>query len=158
MPNIENFKGKFQEIARPNRFRCYGFGITDMQWLAKGAQLPSTTIGILDLNYMGRIIKMDGDRTYEDFTITIYGDRDMRIRREFETWNNRYNDPVLNTGATEKRDGFVELLDRQGLVVQRWEIIGALCSSIEAIDLGWENNDTALEFTVTLAYDYHRVS
>jgi len=158
MPNIERFKGSFNQLARPNRFRIYGFQMpTDLEMLGKGSTLPSTNVGAMDINYQGRIIKSDGDRTYEDFTFTVYGDDTMRLRRELEAWSNVYNDPIANAGVADKRDGTIQLLGRDDSVSIEFKIFGAVITNIGQVDLDWGTNDTPLEFPITLAYDYHLI-
>lgn len=159
MPNIEQFKGAFNNLARTNRFRLRGFLLPNtIEVLGKGATLPATTIGVIDVNYQGRIIKMDGDRNYEDFSMTIYNDERMGLRREFERWSNNYNDPIANVGGPDKRDGYIELLGRADEVLIEFQIVGAVCTSVGNADLDWGTNDTALEIPITLSYDYHIVT
>ena len=67
MPNIQDFKGSFDDLARANRYRVSGFGAPrGMQYMARTASAPASTIGTVEAPYQGRIIKLPGDRTYAE--------------------------------------------------------------------------------------------
>lgn len=157
--NINSFKGSFEALAKPTHFKVYGFGANrDLEFMCKAAQLPGTTMGIIEVPYMGRKIKMAGDRTYAEWTITIMNKTDFEIRNHFEDWLAKINDPVGNigTGAPSqyKEDGYVDQLDGNGNVLASYQIVGAFPSEVSPVELSWETTDTIEEFTVTFAFDY----
>ena len=47
-----------------------------IRFLCKAASLPSSVIGQVEVPYFGRKIKMAGNRTFENWTITIMNDED----------------------------------------------------------------------------------
>jgi hypothetical protein len=158
--NINNFKGSFESLARPTLFRVYGLGAgRDLEFMCKAAQLPATNMGIIEVPYMGRKVKIAGDRTYEDWTITVMNKTDFAIRNHFEDWLSRINDPVLNVGTSVpsayKEDGFVDQLDSNGNVLVTYQMVGMFPTNVAPIELSWETNDAVEEFTVTFAMDYH---
>ena len=158
MASIDSFKGQFREMARSNRFRVTGFGVgKNLEFMAKGSQLPGSTIGVMDVPYQGRVIKMGGDRTFNDFTMTIYNDDTMSLLKEFNAWINLLNGEESNLGTTVKREGSVEQLGRDGSVIATFNIKGAIPIDVAAVDLAFDSNDTPSEFSVTLAYDYHTI-
>lgn len=158
MVSISDFTSRYKNVARVNRFKLTGFGVNkDLEFFAKGAMLPATNIGTLDVPYQGRIAKYDGDRTYEDFTFTVMDNEDMELRKDFETWNNEYNSPEENVGAFEYREGYVELLKRDGGNSIKFHIINAVCLNVAQVDLAWDSNDQPLEFQVTLSYNWHEI-
>lgn len=157
--NVDNFKGSFQSLARPTLFRVSGFGMPEnLDFMCKAAQLPASTLGMIEVPYMGRKIKIAGDRTYEDWTITIFINKDWELKDAFENWVKEINDPVENVGsgahADYKRDGKVDQLDMNGDVIASYNIVGAFPTNIAAIELAFDTNDTVEEMTITLAYDY----
>lgn len=160
MSNVERFKSSFSEMARPNRFIVSGFGLSAYQlpYMAKGAQLPSASIGSAEAFYAGRSVKLAGDRIYPDWTITIYQDIESAIYNDFQEWQEQTLSHVPNIGSNEhvtyKRDGYVAQLDRSGGIVVAFKLIGAIPTELTGIDLAADSNDTPAEFTVTLAYDY----
>ena len=57
---------------------------TQLSFLARSAQIPAMTIDPIEVPYFGRKIKLAGDRTFADWTITIMNDEDFGIRSMFE--------------------------------------------------------------------------
>jgi hypothetical protein len=165
MPNIQNFKGSFQDLARANRYEVQGFGAqNDLKYMARTASAPAANIGVVDAAYQGRIIKLPGDRTYEDWTMTLYYNTNNAEYNFFYIWHDLLNEAVLNTTLTQTvglsgklSDGRVSLMDRTGDRLKTWILIGAIPVNISAIEFGADTNDTIAEFTVTFAYDYHLV-
>lgn len=157
--NIETFKSAFESLAKPTHFKVYGFGAgRELEFLCKAASLPATTIGVIEVPYMGRKIKYPGDRTYAEWTITIMNDSSFTTRNYFEDWASRINNPVTNIGigdpATIKEDGYIDQLDANGNVLATYQMIGAWPMEVGSIETGWESTDTVEEYTVNLAYDY----
>lgn len=157
--NISEFKGSFASLARPTLFRVDGFGMPEqLGFMCKAASMPATTLGMIEVPFMGRKIKVAGDRTYEEWTITIFNNKDWVLRDAFEDWVKSINDPILNVGngahADYKRDGKVDQLDMNGDVIASYNIVGAFPTLIAAIETAFDTNDTVEEFMVTLAFDY----
>lgn len=161
MTSIAEFKGAFSNVARPTLFRVTGFGTSqDFEFLCKAAQVPEVAVGIIELPFQGRKIKIPGDRTFADWTGTIINDNQYRYRKFFEDWVETISDAGgVNAQSTEieaiKRDGKIEQLDLDGSVIASWTLIGAWPSNVSSQDLAFDSNDTASEFTITLSYDYH---
>jgi len=159
MSNVEQFKGSFSEMARPNRFGVSGFGLGgQLQFLAKGASLPSATLSPAEAWYAGRSVKLAGDRQYPDWTVTMYQDIDAILYQNFQLWQQETLDHVSNLGwnswADYKRDGQVVQYDREGFAIVGFTLIGAIPTELGALDLASDSNDTPSEFPVTLAFDY----
>jgi len=153
--SISDFKANFSSGARPNLYRVIiselGEGVG---FLAKAAQLPSSVIANIDVPYMGRQLKVAGNRTYEDWTITILNDIDFNIRRALEAWQDVINGHESNEGPTNLsyyRDGRIEQLDQAGNVIYAYELRDIWPTNIAAIELGYDTNDAIEEFQVTFA-------
>ena len=103
--NINDFKSQITSMggSRPNLFEVTlnpKFG-TPFTYMCKAASIPASTIASVDVNYMGRIVKVPGNRTYEDWTITVINDEEFSIRTAFENWMAEINHPASNrTGAS----------------------------------------------------------
>jgi hypothetical protein len=163
---VDDFKSKLiGGGARPNLFKAtvtypgYAGGDTELtSFMCKGAQLPASTIGQIDIPFRGRQLKIAGDRTFENWSITILNDAKMEVRNAFERWMNGMNEHVNNTGLSNptdyQADMTIEQLDRSGAVTKSYTIRGAYPISVAAIDLSYESNDAIEEFTVDLAYQY----
>lgn len=157
--NITEFKGSFKDLARPTLFRVTGFGADrQLRFLCKAAQLPPSTLGVIEVPYMGRKIKVPGDRIYAEWTITIQNDDKFTLKHYFDEWTNKINDPELNIGSPSieaiKEDGYVEQLTIDNKVAAKYKLVGAFPTEVAAIDVSHESNDTVEEFTVTLQYDF----
>ena len=157
--NLVGFKGSFTDMARPTLFKVTGFGVgRQLEFLCKAAQLPPSTLGQIEVPYRGRQIKIAGDRTYPEWTITVMLDESFALKNEFEDWMTLINEPVLNVGlpAVEgyKREGKIEQLGQLGNTIESYEIVGAFPTEISPVEVASDSNDTVAEFTVTLAFDY----
>ena len=91
MSNVDDFKSKLiGGGARANLFQVDITGGIDsgrlLEFMCKGAQLPASVIAQIDVPYRGRQLKVAGDRTFENWTITVLNDNDSKLRGEFEAW------------------------------------------------------------------------
>jgi hypothetical protein len=163
---VDDFKSKLiGGGARPNLFKAivnfpaYAGGDTELtSFMCKGAQLPASVIAQLDVPFRGRQLKIAGDRTFENWSITVINDTGMEIRNAMERWMNGMNEHVNNTGLSNptdyQADMAVEQLDKAGNVTKTYTIRGAYPVNVSAIDLSYDSNDAIEEFTVELAYQY----
>ena len=131
------------------------------QFLCKSAQLPSVTMGIAPAYYYGRELKLAGNPTYQDWTITIYNDEDFLIRNAFENWQNLINshagnlrDPTMANYSGYTVSATVNHMGKIGNIIKEYDFVGMWPTDPSMIDLDWQTNDTIEEFTVTLAYQY----
>ena len=155
--NINEFKAKLPGGgARPNLFKVqiYLPGAEDLAFLCKAASLPASTLGTIELPYMGRKIKIPGDRTFEEWNITVLNDTDFKIRNAFEEWSNTINQHNGNIGEDIYYDGEVFQLNKFGESVKKYHFVDMWPSNIASIELSHETNDTVEEFNVTLQYQY----
>lgn len=163
---VDDFKSKLiGGGARPNLFKAivnfpaYAAGDTELtSFMCKGAQLPGSTIAKLDVPFRGRQLKIAGDRTFENWTITVINDTGMEVRNAMERWMNGMNEHVNNTGLSNptdyQADMAIEQLDKAGNITKTYTIRGAYHINVSAIELSYETNDQIEEFTVELAYQY----
>jgi hypothetical protein len=168
---ISQFVSNFDGGARANLYEIVisggpvGNTLNDLPFFAKGAQLPASTLGEIPVPYLGRVTKIPGDRTYEDFTVTIMNTEDMQLRIALEAWNAAINghesnvaqasDPkTLWADATAK----VKQLTRKNEVSREYELRHVFPKEIGAVELAYDNNDSISEFTVTFGYTYFVLS
>ena len=167
MANVDNFKSKLiGGGARANLFKVLinnppvGAGLDTelLSFTCKGAQLPASVVAQIDVPFRGRQLKVAGDRTFENWTITAYNEDAQDIRSAFESWMNTINQHVNNQGAKKPADYFADLivqqLDREAKVTKEYAIRGAFPVNVSAIDLSYDANDAIEEFTVEFAYQY----
>jgi hypothetical protein len=93
---VDDFRSKLVGGgARANMFSVdvtfpgYAGGDTEItSFMCRSAQLPASIIGLVEVPFRGRIVKLAGDRTFEPWTITVYkGDKKMTyyLRNAFPT-------------------------------------------------------------------------
>ena len=167
MANVDNFKSKLiGGGARANLFKVIinnppvGAGLDTelLSFTCKGAQLPASVVAQIDVPFRGRQLKVAGDRTFENWTITAYNEDSNNVRSAFESWMNTINQHVNNEGAkrpsTYQADLIVQQLDRENSVTKEYTIRGAFPVNVSAIDLSYDANDAIEEFTIEFAYQY----
>ena len=127
-------------------------------FLVKGASLPGSTIGQIDVPFRGRQLKVAGDRTFENWTVTVINDNGFDVRNEFEKWMNALNAHENGTGEAKPTEYYAQLtvaqLDRQNNPVKTIRIKDAFPVNLSAIDLSYDTTDSIEEFTVEFAYQY----
>jgi len=72
--------------------------LTKSRFFIKSTQIPSSSIGTINVPFRGRNLKVAGDRTFEPWTITVINDTDFTLRHTFETWMNFINRHGDNAG------------------------------------------------------------
>jgi hypothetical protein len=137
----------------------------DLEFMCRSAQIPASLIQPIEVPYMGRKIKMAGNREFQDWTITIINDEDMRHRNMFEAWHNKINALRSNRQDSDSEDLMdykvtAEVLqygkagpgDDSG-VVRAYEFDGLFPTTVDAINLDWDAVNVIGAFDVTFAYD-----
>lgn len=177
--NVDTFRSALVfDGARPNLFECVlqfpnyvelgSLAGTTSRFFCKSAQLPGSTIGSVTVPYFGREVKVAGNRTFAEWSVTIINDETFIIKNAFERWHRGINENVANlrdfralstSPATPGISYAVDMEVRQytkfgGLPSKKYKFVGAFPIDIAAIDLDWGSNDTIEEFSVTLAYQY----
>ena len=176
--NVDTFKGQFDGGSRPNRYSISG-NIGGRQAVARdvagllvrATSMPAVTVGIMRVPFRGRVVKIPGDRTYEEWTFTCYDSfSKTEMYNNFWDWNNDFSDHVNNTAQGAYKDGLGGVnLNPEATVYQDWtvmqlDMVGAIgrCTTlvncwptvVSEIALSYDSADTIAEFTVTFAYDY----
>jgi len=141
--------------------------------MCKAAQLPASTIASIDVPFRGRTLKVAGDRTIENWNITIINDEDFAIRNAMEAWMNAIAKLSNNTGAVNPSsymtDAYVYQLGRgyssgrfskansgtddgESITpLKSFKFLDIFPVSVSAIDLSYDSGDTIEEFTVEFA-------
>ena len=179
---IDDFKANVaSDFARPNLFQvdlAFPSGIinnSDLVNLGKftvrAANLPSSQIGVIEVPFRGRVLKIAGDRTFEPWTITVMNDSAFVLRSAFELWASSiqaYNENFTSAsglGDADDATGYfadmkVHQLARdikngeKPKVLKSYKFYNIIPSAIAAIDLDYGNNDAIEEFTVEMQVQY----
>lgn len=134
----------------------------------KAAQLPSSTVGVIEVPFRGRMLKIAGDRTFEPWTITIQNDTTHTLRQVFLQWMEaiqvheenatriRYGETAATSAdyLNYMADMKVTQLDRRGNAIVSYRFKDCWPSNVAAIDLDYGSNDAIEEFTVELQTQY----
>jgi len=156
--NIHDFKQKFRGGVRPNLFRvniAHNVGIGEIEFLCKGAQIPASTIGNIDVPFRGRQLKVPGDRTFADWTVTVLSDPTFATRQAFEVWSGQITAHAANVSTLNYTSLYgsaqVIQLGRSGDSIRSYKLQDIYPVEVGAIDLAMDSNDTVEEYTVTFA-------
>jgi hypothetical protein len=145
------FPAAAKAIGEPNLF----------SFMCKAASLPPEDIGTVPVPYFGRQIKVPGDRTFPEWSITVINDEGFELRDTFEQWSNSINGHKNNLRAVPaqltpgfKVNATVTQYGKIGDVIKEYDMIGCWPSAVTQIDLAWDSNNVIEEFQVTLQYDW----
>ena len=168
MANISDFKAKLAGGgARANQFKVtmpfpgyasVGGEIEELAFLCRATSIPSMEIANIPVPFRGRSIKIAGDRTIPDWSITVYNDTNFKLRDAFERWQNGINNMSDNEGLTNpvdyQVDCFLDHLDRNGNTIKSYTLRGVYPTAIAAIPLDYEEQGAIEQFEVTLEYQF----
>lgn len=171
--NVNEFRGALVgDGARPNLFNVslvFPGNISpngavagqQVQFFAKAAQLPGSTVGTVPMYYFGRELKFAGNRTFADWTLQIVNDEDFNIRAALEEWMNGLNahvqnlrDPSAVSQLNYSSDALVTQYGKSGDILKQYNFVGLFPVDVAPIDLDWGTNDSIEEYSVTFAYQY----
>ena len=137
----------------PEAFRKFVF-------TCRAAELPESTISNIEIPYFGRRIKVAGERSYADWSVTIMNDEDFSVRSMFEAWLNGINTAISNirlpTASNEQYKTLIDITQfgKDGDILRVYQLWGAFPTQLSSIGLGWDTQNAIEEFTVNFSYDY----
>ena len=177
--NVSTFLQTIGQGVKPNMFlvdikfptdlggasQALGTDLTNI--LCKSAALPGSNLGVIEVPFRGRTVKIAGDRTFDTWSATFFNDKNMEIRGLFEEWANLLNTHEANTaprflpnGGTEgyMASLYVTQLEKDdqegGSAIRTYELHHCFPTNISQIDLAYDSNDQIEEFTVEWQYSY----
>ena len=179
---IDDFKANVSsDFARPNLFQVDLSFPTSIinnaslvnlgKFTVRAANLPASQVGVIEVPFRGRVLKIAGDRTFEPWTITVQNDSQFALRSAFELWassiqaynenftsasglgdaddaSGYFSDMVVHQLARDVKDG------NAPKILKSYKFYNVFPSAIAAIDLDYGNNDAIEEFTVELQTQY----
>lgn len=159
MMRTEEFKANFLGGARPNKFEVEVPNLPDKaRFLIKSSSIPGANIGEVLFNYMGVQVKYAGDKTFNDWEVTLVIDEDFAGERELRAWHEliKGNDSGIGTSSIEyKKDCFVSQYSSAGEVIAQFKLVGAWPKTLPDTAVSWDTNDSGMEMSFTFAYDYY---
>tara|TARA_B100000035_G_scaffold258836_1_gene229284 strand:- start:86 stop:715 length:630 start_codon:yes stop_codon:yes gene_type:complete len=180
--NIKTFLDTIQQGIKPNMFSvdisfptdgkedAAKFSNSDRNLtniLCKSAALPGSNLGVIEVPFRGRTVKIAGDRTFDTWTATFFADAKMEVRALFEDWANSINTHEANTAPrflpNNGGTGYMATLyvsqlekdDREGgSAIRTYKLHHCFPTNVSPIDLAYDSNDQIAEFTVEWQYSF----
>lgn len=177
--NVSQFLGKINQGVKPNLF------LVDIQFptnhpdnpqgdekdlvdiLCKSAGIPAANLGTIEIPFRGRVVKIAGDRTFDNWSVTFINDANFKVRAFMERWLETMNSHQGNTsdlflpnpGSGYTADLKVKQLERDNssTVIREYVFKDAFPTSVSQIDLAYDANDQIEDFTVDFQYQYWEV-
>ena len=179
--NVRDFLGKINQGVKPNLFLAtinfpnsagsvgLPTGTDDKDLtniLCKSAALPASNLGVIEVPFRGRTVKIAGDRTFDTWTTTFFNDKDFKLRAFFEQWANSINTHEANTAplfVPNNSTGYmadlsVKQLEKdaseEGAILRSYTLKYCFPTNVSQIDIAYDSNDQIEEFTVEWQYSY----
>ena len=167
--NINEFKsrGLTKGGVRPSLFQVQinpnigedANAVEKFTFTCRASEVPAATVDSINVPYFGRQVKLAGDRTFADWSVTVMNDEDYLVRNMFEDWSNKINQLVGNTkllpGNSYKfSDALVTQFSKDGTIIREYNFVGIFPVSISNMALDWDTTNAIQTFDVTFAYDY----
>lgn len=152
---------------------------SQFRFVCKASSIPTSTVGQIEVPYFGRKIKMAGNRTFENWQVTVMNDEDFLVRNAFELWSSYINSHennlrdasvITETGlAAYRTTATVHHYAKTGVFAggttdgeaaiptRSYKFNNIFPINVGNIELNWETTDAIEEFTVEFAYDYWAV-
>jgi len=159
MATIDQFKAQLTAGGvRSNRFKVFIPRVGDkVEFLVKTAGIPTEAIGIIESKFRGATLKLAGERTYEDWTVTVINDVDFSIRTGIENWMSEIIDRDAGTGATELdylvSRASVSQLHRDDSVLATYEFYNMFPTNLGAIALDMDTEEVQT-YDITFTYSH----
>jgi len=167
--SIDTIVSEFKKsgVAKPNFYKIEIFDYAkvatqDITFYAKATTTPTFSIKEMQVPYMGRMLKLPlTSRLYEDWTVTFIADENYYNRKFFEKWHSAINDHLDNS-LNVPLETYI-LSNIRVLLLNPYSTLSAgihgfilekvFPKEIGPINLGYDQNNTVSEFTVTFAYN-----
>jgi hypothetical protein len=142
-------------------------GIADLKvpFMVQAAAIPEATLGTIEVPYFGRKVKIAGDRTFAEWTVTIINDEDFLIRNAMENWmaainSHQGNVRQLDTASPSayKSQAQITQFSKTGVPVRTYQFNGIFPTSVAPITMDWNTTDDIERFDVTFQYDFWEVN
>ena len=160
--DVSNFNNQYTgDYARQNLFLVDIDKITAIGGVnngggmfVKAGSLPEATVGMLEVPYQNRKLKIPGDRTFNDWTATVIQDEGYELRNQLLDWQKDITGftefTSFHTPGSAHRKITIQPYNRNGYpaTTQQANVYG-WPSAIGAVELSWESADAVQEYTVT---------
>ena len=142
------------------------------RFLCKAASLPASNVGNIDVPFRGRTLKVAGDRTVDDWSVTVINDEDFGHRRAFEAWaqniaqygdSSGLTDPSSYMGQATVYQLGRNIASQQAAnspatdsdILAQYKFVDIWPTTVDALELSYDTGDTIQEFGVTFKVQYY---
>lgn len=144
------------------------------QLLVRSTKLPESIIQDIPVPYFGRTIKLNGNRVFEDWDVTILNDEDFLLKNAFEAWHNSMNTIISNRldsrvanispaqGSSYKTTALVTQFAKEGPggidgegAIKTYKFEGIFPTMVSDIPLDYDAVNQIEQFSVRFAYDWY---
>jgi hypothetical protein len=163
--SVTEFKTQLGGGARPNNFSVNfsdlpaGLSLGNSTVLCKATTIPAATLGVVEIPFRGRRIKIPGDRTYAEWSATFISDSSMALHANFEAWmdfikGTDYTSTSQSgaTGLNYMAQANIIHYNDAGTAVRTYTLRDCFPTNIAQIDLSYENGEQLAEFSVTFQH------
>tara|TARA_Y100000385_G_C12946191_1_gene573397 strand:+ start:282 stop:779 length:498 start_codon:yes stop_codon:yes gene_type:complete len=160
MATIDQFKAQLIGGGpRANRFKVFiPRAGNKIEFLCKAANIPAGTLGEVIVPFRGHNLKLAGERTFEDWQITVINDVEFSVRSGLEAWQEEIQAMDSGVGSTSTdyliSRAFVEQLNKDDSVLARYEFFNMFPKNLGAIELSYDTVDALEEFTVDFTFSH----
>ena len=135
-----------------------GVPADNLEFMCKAANQTAQNVASIDVPFRGRTFKVAGDRTIDNWTITVINDENFAVRNAMERWSQSIIDNATNQGQVDPNNYMSQADvfqysrqkgngDNVG-VIKTYRFIDIFPTAISAIDLSYDTGDAIEEFTV----------
>ena len=139
-------------------------GVAEFKFACKASAIPAMAVGVVEVPYFGRVVKVPGNKTFDNWSVTIINDEGFLVRNGMEKWVASMGTHIGNvqSAASSKLDSglygnaTVAQYGKTGetSILAVYNFVNIFPVSVSEIALGWDANDAIEEYTVEFAYDY----
>ena len=133
----------------------------NFRFMCKAAALPASNVASIDVPFRGRQFKVAGDRTIDNWTITVINDENFAVRNAMERWSQSIIDNATNQGQVDPNNYMSQADvfqysrqkgngDNVG-VIKTYRFIDIFPVTVGDIALSYDSGDTIEEFDVEFA-------
>jgi hypothetical protein len=168
--NVEEFRSKALKYggAAPNLFEVeivwpWNTNISS-RYSIKTTFLPASISTSSTVNYLGRVFKFAGERTYPQWTCTFLNDEDFKLRNALERWTDyitghvklgRTSTPTGDEALNYQSSASLTQFSKNGNPIKQYTFSGLYPLTLTDIPVSWDTTNAVEEFTATFEYQYY---
>lgn len=148
------------DFARPNLFEVeIPYLGRNLSFKCRAAPMPPGNVEKIPVGYMNRKLNVAGDRTFEDWTVTIFLDEKHVTRQDVLDWQalaHGQGDTIEGATPGEyKKTATIRQFSRDGeTITKEHTMYGVWPTVVGPVEMSWETNNEVSTFDVTFAMDW----